>query len=285
MEENEFANILLRLAEDDLRASRLLYKDKLYAFSVFHVQQAVEKATKALGILSGHLKAVDSQNEIGHKPSKIFAESLGETSEGLAFFGKLIDMYPDLSSDSFVKSILSSKVTEKDFNNGRELLLNPKAHGFEKLDLNSLDQFLEEIRDADPNGDKGVEISDENLVRVRQVISNVARLIESFSKEKADEMRSALEKLDSSGQLEQVMNEAVEVSPYLWYCTIALSYLSLLFFPHSNDTRYPNQEKNLNPYTRYTSNYPVVIRMNEIQTIVGKVLSALRTLGFPRNEK
>lgn len=284
MEDNEFADILLRLAEDDLRASRTLYEEKLYQISVFHLQQAVEKATKALGILLGRTDVGDLQTKISHKPSRIFAEYVTEISESFGFIGKLIQFYPDLSSYSFVKDVVSSSLTEDDLKNARELMLNPESRKFEKLDLRSLDEFLEEIRSFEPNGDRGVEVSDENLKQVRRVIVEVTRLIESFSKQRAEEMRSAFKKLDSSGELRGIIDEAKESFQNFMYCSVALLHLSLLFFPHSITTRYPEQKGNFNPYVRYTPYYPIIVRIAEIQEIVKKAVSAIRILGFPRKE-
>jgi HEPN domain-containing protein len=59
------------LARQDGRAAKFLYKHKLYGLSVFHSQQGVEKATKAVGLLMGlieptasHLLTVVSHNSL-----------------------------------------------------------------------------------------------------------------------------------------------------------------------------------------------------------------------------
>jgi len=68
--ENSFT--LLDIAYDDIKASKLLYKNDLLPQSIFYLQQAVEKSIKQLGLYNGVIKRSDLQKEIGHKADKIF---------------------------------------------------------------------------------------------------------------------------------------------------------------------------------------------------------------------
>ena len=74
-------------AEKDLESCKILYHETIYSLAVYHLQQAIEKTTKAwvlyLGvIIEGQLK------EIGHKTPRAFLELLenspiGEMARGL----------------------------------------------------------------------------------------------------------------------------------------------------------------------------------------------------------
>jgi hypothetical protein len=56
----------LRTSRDDLRAAIILYEHGIYSLAVFHLQQAVEKATKAQCLLSGIVNMKEIK-KIGHE--------------------------------------------------------------------------------------------------------------------------------------------------------------------------------------------------------------------------
>lgn len=53
------------VARQDARAAKLLYRNRLYGLSAFHVQQAVEKATKAIALLMGFVEPTPDNLVIG----------------------------------------------------------------------------------------------------------------------------------------------------------------------------------------------------------------------------
>lgn len=69
------------LAKQDARAARLLYRNRLYGLSAFHVQQGVEKATKAVTLLMGFVEPTHEQlvRGVGH-------DSLNSVTVSLADF-------------------------------------------------------------------------------------------------------------------------------------------------------------------------------------------------------
>lgn len=62
---SEDAKAFLECAKQDIIASRILYKNKIYSLSVFHLQQSVEKLLKALLIHNG-ICDLDDLKEISH---------------------------------------------------------------------------------------------------------------------------------------------------------------------------------------------------------------------------
>ncbi|HEY9204559.1 MAG TPA: HEPN domain-containing protein [Candidatus Methanoperedens sp.] len=58
----------------DIELAKMAYKLKDYGNALFHLQQAIEKATKAYGLYFGIIK--DPQKEISHKTPKIFIKLL-----------------------------------------------------------------------------------------------------------------------------------------------------------------------------------------------------------------
>jgi hypothetical protein len=64
----ELALAFAKIAKKDLRASGMLYEEKLYPQAVFELQQAVEKGVKAVGLLLGLVRPTkeDLTREVGH---------------------------------------------------------------------------------------------------------------------------------------------------------------------------------------------------------------------------
>jgi len=64
----ELALAFARIAKKDLRASGMLYEERLYPQAVFELQQAVEKGVKAVGLLLGLVRPTkeDLTREVGH---------------------------------------------------------------------------------------------------------------------------------------------------------------------------------------------------------------------------
>lgn len=67
--------VFLNLTKDDLKSSKLLYKENQYRTSYFFFQQAVEKANKAYGLHSGLIGENDLQ-KISHDQFKIHKKDL-----------------------------------------------------------------------------------------------------------------------------------------------------------------------------------------------------------------
>lgn len=69
---NKTTNIFLEIAKEDLKASIVLLKSKLYPQSVFYFGQAVEKTCKYLLVKEGVLTVDKLRSTISHNTSKVF---------------------------------------------------------------------------------------------------------------------------------------------------------------------------------------------------------------------
>lgn len=79
----DFALILLEIAQQDLRASKWLYKKKLYPHAVFFLQQCYEKTFKSLGVFIGPFTPKQLKEEIRHNPLKILAKIMFDFAASL----------------------------------------------------------------------------------------------------------------------------------------------------------------------------------------------------------
>ena len=75
MDKFDYSEELLKIAEKDMKASKLLYNHEFYPQSVFYLQQSSEKSIKVLGLLAGEITENDVRS-IGHKGMKILEKSL-----------------------------------------------------------------------------------------------------------------------------------------------------------------------------------------------------------------
>jgi hypothetical protein len=66
----EIAFAFAEIAKKDLRASSILYENRLYSHTTFDFQQSVEKSVKAVGLLMGLVRPTkdDLTREVGHAP-------------------------------------------------------------------------------------------------------------------------------------------------------------------------------------------------------------------------
>jgi hypothetical protein len=108
---------LLRIAIKDLQASKCLYQHRHYMQAVFYFQQSVEKALKSFGLTLDTIKEDKLQNQIGHKPIKIFERLLTRTDEQVA------KAKEDLQKDSSVMERF-----QNDFNRYEQI--RKKQQGF-----------------------------------------------------------------------------------------------------------------------------------------------------------
>ncbi|WXG47568.1 MAG: HEPN domain-containing protein [Candidatus Atabeyarchaeum deiterrae] len=63
--------MFLNIATNDLRAAKLLLAGKLYAQSIFYMEQSVEKAVKSLGIRRGDITPKEARR-YGHRPLRYY---------------------------------------------------------------------------------------------------------------------------------------------------------------------------------------------------------------------
>jgi hypothetical protein len=70
---------LIKIAETDIRASKILYDNKLYTQALFYFQQSVEKVSKYIGLQMACISESMLKN-ISHDPTKVFAKMFSHLS-------------------------------------------------------------------------------------------------------------------------------------------------------------------------------------------------------------
>jgi len=122
-EEQELALALLRIAELDLKSSKILFDNGLYPQAVFYAQQCCEKAYKAFLVFAGLAKGgEDLSKSISHYP-----------------FSKGLQFLVDKAVKELVELIEEHGIDEKSF----EKVLQPYL---EFLQVSSLTNFVENLK-------------------------------------------------------------------------------------------------------------------------------------------
>ena len=131
-----------RIGKADLKASKLLYRGKLYPQAIFYLQQSVEKSVKAVGVLLSLVKpdSLELTREVGHA----------------TVFGILVRRRERLVQ---LRSQLGTLAASEHLNEGKELLLKlglpwgiPEPHEMEAklVSEETAKQEIERLRSLRP---------------------------------------------------------------------------------------------------------------------------------------
>lgn len=229
----------LRISRDDLEASRLLHERELFALAVYHLQQAVEKATKAQILLSGRI-TVEEIRGIRHdslRGQQIFANKLSRYVKMLA------QATPGLNADLSKLDELRGKSKR------REVAL------FDGITIDTLiAAYDSQVEHANlPTG-----LASHKMETIfTQVLRDYPefKLTEDEIKEARSKLNEMLPRLVSSGQS----------LPFLFVASVLTS-------PHWMWTRYPDGD--IKPW-EYQKSMGIVSRMPQLIDRVDKVLESM----------
>ena len=87
------------IAQYDLEASKVLYRNRLYMESLFYFQQAVEKIVKSLGLVLNKISENDLRQGIGHNPIKIYDKIFQQIDITVQTFKEQIHRHPTMESN------------------------------------------------------------------------------------------------------------------------------------------------------------------------------------------
>jgi hypothetical protein len=265
---------LYKISREDLRAAKVLYEKKLWSQSIFYLQQAVEKATKSLGIYTGRIKK-NQIKKIGHNPIKVFVEELDYWKKLAIKFKKTRRILPELEVFDVVKELPAQVDTLDNFITS----LGSAAEAYKKLVLipeEKLNRFLEVIANLEREIEtmrQRVDIEEEWKTRKEMIyrfldIFNIdmiaPELITKFKREiesRAPEMKTDLK----SG-----INRELDLN----FCYGALLCLSLILLPHASYSRYPMNS--YDPLQIYDEKLPLIKKFDQLVNVVDKVLDKMR---------
>jgi HEPN domain-containing protein len=280
------ADRFLNLAFDDLNSARLLYEEQIYPQAVFHLQQAVEKAIKSLGLYIGIITEEQAKKEIGHKGLVLFEKTTDHLANSLLKIGKVIREHPELKQITEITTYDFTDLEKKsqEFSDKfhqilketdrKKIISSEELHSvFNQLD--ELNRNLEAIK-------KGIEknpFTDEEINRKKQEYLDQLQPLFRYFPDKKDEIEnninSLLNQLKNRDFLIGVILPIAEIS----CAAMSLYHLTIITQPHAMTARYPDGE--FNPAEFYTEQNPLIQEFPRLMDYIYQSLSLLdRVYGF-----
>lgn len=288
MFETETELHLLEIARRDLKASKYLFKKKMYPQAVFLLQQSVEKAVKSLAIHNGILTK-DKARRFGHNPIKVYAETIQHWKQlGSAIRDSGIrEVLPELNVFFMVRDLPERGMDFEKISSYLEKASTAYKSVF--LSKKEIDQLLAQIDEArdylehrkkEFDVEKELESKKEQTMQILAIFAKLARKqpeeLEAFKKKITPEMDKKLQ--SSRKYLISRIRGLIDLS----FCDISLLYLSFILLPHSTCSRYPVEK--INPLEVYKKEFPLVKRYNKIASLMDEILAKI-TYSFSRVPK
>lgn len=245
---------LIRKAELDLLAAKLLYKRKDYSNSLFLFQQAVEKAYKAAGIKTGQI-SINDLTVVGHNFLKMLKISLKPISNN-----NIVEI-----SNWWQDSIKSEEnITEEQLT---EITPSDRQFFFQ-LNETEISNLLKQITHYKKNIKKTLN-KPEGIKMLLQLAKESGRFsaleLEAIYQENSNEIANS---------------DTNEISDYLGH-VFALQILGLITTAHSEQTRYPFTNKNdysvKCPIEIYTQDMPLIKNLTKLFRIANKAIKSLKS--------
>ena len=240
------ASRFLQGSKVDLKASRVLYENGLYAPAIFHLQQCVEKAIKSLLIFLG----------VAPKDTKELEEWLRKkTGHQVAKnLNKIMEIYWShvMGNPPFAKSLM------KRFSN-----------------------FIEEQSEEYSSAVKEIEGMDiTNYEEVEKRIDWALRILKNriyetswISQKFYNEHKKILSLIPSTVQTRLLESLKQAMQPLV--CTAALLTLSLILEKFEQYSRYPSVKNPKVDPSLFKEDYPLMSKFNSFITDINKVLEKL----------
>jgi hypothetical protein len=240
---------LLEIAFEDLDASRTLLKNYHYPQALFYFQQAVEKATKSLGLHAGVFSKEQLHRKIGHETLKVFKEVIRQTTPP-AIPGYSYDDSFDI--DKTYQSIMSFA----------------KNHEIELL----LPVYINHIEEYKKAGQSSV-------VEIPEIKTKgqFLELVKALNIELKDlpEIEKLPEEHDFFKEQFRKINEKILATPKYVEKLLILYVLGLIVVELVSDVRYPNSEEFERPSNVYDHNHVLVKNLDYFQEELYQCIKAI----------
>jgi HEPN domain-containing protein len=268
--------IFLELAKEDLNAAKCLLNQKIYHLSVFHLQQTVEKAIKSFGLYQNVISIGEAKKVIGHKAWGLYSKIFEEYE---ARIKRLEDIFT--RSEKFKEFILKnlnwifelrSKIQTCD-----KILKNFSSDDLFSISTSSeeLQKIISEIKRVEEisNKLKLEEIKEENVSEYKKTLDNFLDALTEVNPNVDKNSINEIISLITPELINYIYRMAKEYIIKLYFSSLCLFYLSVVFSPHYTKSRYP--EGNSNPLEIYNSNMPLVQNLEYFINLTERVISDL----------
>lgn len=268
---NKTTNIFLEIAQEDLKASIVLLKSKLYPQSVFYFGQAVEKTCKYLLVKDGILTVDKLKGTISHNTSKVFLlftdYAIRQISEGID-----IEKINHNNGNEVIANVLNPIEFVEDLRTGIEKFKKQNLN-LSQLDEETFYHSLSLLRHFDSGQNSQNKYSKLFNAEPRALVE---WLITCHILDETDK-RKYLEIMQTESLKEQFLGEVerIQVSVFKFMrINQMLLVLALIFSSYDSVTRYPDLKVPSSPNMVFNAASPIVLNLNELHKYLQKVISS-----------
>jgi len=248
----EIYNKLLEISEDDLKSAEVLYKEKLYPQAVFFLQQSVEKASKAWGVISEAIPKSDKKirKKVGHDSAKVILLKASKQKEMYDLAKKMSEYLNSGTKEEYDETL---SYLEKKIN-------KIKKYREEGINLSTDDNLKQIIEGTEK---KVMELSKYNITisltdeKAEVIIKNLKESFKLMEKKLglSENQSISFINLNKEGLINLIRHDFFEnkITNLIEYI---ISFLSIIIDPHESKSRYP--DNNFSSKELYTSKIPLI---------------------------
>lgn len=274
----ELIKEFLKIANKDLKSSKILYEHHLYPQAMFYFSQSVEKANKALALTTGNYTE-QYIKKIRHDSTIIHKNAIIETKNRYQNLLRNLDELPDLKNLEFLTNLdFQGEINKCDI-----ALRNFSDIKSENLSLvfmpkQEIDTRLEEIQSTEYEIEEG--ISDIGNFELTEEMWNEQKdeITKQLSNLNSKDLALHIEEEYSNSNLTLQEIEDVIKNMYIGFLHLTsilhpLYHLAIITLPHSVITRYPQDE--FYPTKKYTRKLPIVRNLPNLYKVQSNTLKSL----------
>lgn len=252
------AKELLKVAKTDIKASRVLYKSRLYAQSYFYFQQATEKATKAVALSLEMSTAKDTFN-MRHDVFKLHRKNIVNARKQNQLTVDLAKALPFLETSGLVEK----KKIQKQIQSSEQSITffeNMKDYDLTNIPARDINLFLKNIEGLELKRTKIPEDLESKIDGLFMSFIEKMELHESKAAQyMAREMRAALKSEEFGQFIREHFADVIKTAIHFLYAHAVLYFSGFLTIQHSSKTRYPDTDNpSISPLSIYKRKLPIV---------------------------
>lgn len=264
----------MEIAKSDIKASKVLYKNKCYSQSYFYFQQATEKANKANWMFNGLLNESELKS-ISHDQFKPLRKNLITERENIDYLNSLETKISIISENPLFNYVDIDEHKNNLIQGVKfiDSLKNKNLFDFDQSELNELLQTLNELKVVKP------EFPSDFSTILKTILKQQIIWLKKFDSKDANEGANELLKILSNekdyNDLIELAKDFIETFIILTYTSYVLFFCSILTVQHSNSTRYPQELEGKSPVDTYNEDLVIIKNQNHFLDFLNDALEKL----------
>ena len=258
-----------KIARVDFNVSKILYDKLEYSNSIYHLQQSVEKLSKAFGLITQIVKSGDIDKKISHNTKMIFTKNITAQQENFNKLTEINQLFPDFAAFEIGNTKIDFEQEGKNFNNQTKHLLHLQPEDYRYLEDEDIDSIKAQLDSINIETELDLEGFEDKFPLVFNSIFE--QLEHKTGLQVPIEDKEMLTNKDTVAIFKEGVIEIIPNVMKFGYLYTSLFLLTLITASHNQTTRYPCLCCGEMPEDIYTrGEMPLVERLSEIFEILDK---------------